>query len=448
MISGSASNRRVVLCGLAALTGFGSVMWLDWPGLLSTDSLHQFEQALGGSFSDSHPPAMAWLWSCLLKLVPGPVGMLAVQNALFWAGDALLWAELGPARLAWVGVLGSGLYPPIFALLGIVWKDVQMSCAMLSAAALLLLILRKRFGRWWLAPALFLLQYAAAVRFNGILAVVPLLWLWMRAGFELPGRKRAIATALLSLFLLGFAWVFNRALTDTEDHLSQQYEVHDLVALSLDQDASLLPPAYWAGSRPLSLEEMGAIYDPIEPSFLFWPAQPMAHFDLVTNPKGMPRPASLSALHSAWWRGLVRFPTVILRRRWFLFTEMFGLRREYGCYDYVTQMKPNALGIRLGNPAMHDAASAALEVFRHGWLYRSWIYLALLAGCVVAAVRSGDGGLRAAVVAVAFSGLGSVVAYPLIGSGCDFRYLWWLMITSLLCLLLVMTGRRASDAGS
>jgi hypothetical protein len=253
---------------------------------------------------------------------------------------------------------------------------------------------------------------------------------------------------LMSLFVLGFAWVFNRALTDTEDHLSQQYEVHDLVALSLNQDASLLPSAYWAGSRPLGPEEMGAIYDPIEPSFLFWPARPMAHFDLVTNPRGMPRPASLSALHSAWWRGLVRFPTVILRRRWFLVTEMFGLRREYGCYDYVTQMKPNALGIRLGNPAMHDAASAALELFRHGLLYRSWIYLALLAGCVVAAVRSGDGGLRAAVVAVAFSGLGSVVAYPLIGSGCDFRYLWWLMITSLLCLLLVMTGRRASDAGS
>src|SRR5580698_4631115 len=113
---------RWTLCGLAALAGTAFVVWVDSPGLLSPDSLFQLDQAERHRFADGHPPVMAWIWSGLLHVVPGPLGMLWLQNILFWGAAALIWAELGPRRLAWVGILGSGLFPPIFVLLGIVWK--------------------------------------------------------------------------------------------------------------------------------------------------------------------------------------------------------------------------------------------------------------------------------------------------------------------------------------
>jgi hypothetical protein len=432
-------------CALAALVGFGLVVWVDWPGLLSTDSVRQLTQALSGHFSDSQPPLMAWIWSWMLGLKPGLGGLLFIQNALFWSADAVLWAELGPARLAWVGVIASGLFPPVFALLGMVWKDVQASSALLAALALLILAQRGRVGRWSLPAALLLLFYAAAVRFNGILAVAPLLWLWTRARFRLGRGWQGAATAGLALCLFGCAWALERSLVTQEDHLSQQYELHDVVGLSVDTGTNLLPEAYWGSDRKLTLEEMKATYDPIEPSSLYWPYGDQAHFELITNPRGTPPPERLAVLQGEWLRLLWRFRARLLSQRLLLMSHMFGLRPQYVCYDYITEMHPNPFGVALAHPRAQAWASKVLAHFRHGLLYRGWLYLLLLIGAAAFAQTSRSRFFRRSSLAVAASGIGSVLVYPIIGAGCDFRYLWWLMISALLCSFLAIAGRGVAD---
>ncbi len=432
-------------CGLAALLGLVLVLWVDWPGLLSTDSVRQLTQALSGHFSDSYPPLMAWIWSWMLWFRHGLGGMLFMQNALFWSADAVLWAELGPARLAWVGVMAFGLLPPVLALTGMVWKDVQAASALLAAVALLVLLQRGRLGRWSLFPALLLLFYASAVRFNGILAVTPLLWLWVSAGFRLERRWQGLAVAGLAVGLFGCAWALGRSLVTEEDHLRQQYELHDVVALSVDTGTNLLPDAYWGSERKLSLEEMTATYDPIEPSSLYWPYRDQPHFELVTNPRGVAPPERLVVLQSEWLRLLWPFRTRLLSHRWFLLTHLLGLRPEYVCYDYITEMHPNPMGIALAHPRAQAWVSKALSFFRHGLLYRGWLYLLLLVGATAFAQRSRSRFLRGTTLAIAASGVGSVLVYPVIGAGCDFRYLWWLMISALLCLFLAIAGRGVVD---
>jgi hypothetical protein len=434
-----------VQCGLAALAGFAVVIWVDAPGLLSTDSLWQLEQAQRHQFSDAHPPAMAWVWSRLLGARPSPIGMLILQNALFWSASALLGMEFGPRKLPSLGVLGLGFFPPVFALLGVVWKDVQMASALLFALALVLLVSRGRLSRWALAPVLLLLGYAAAVRFNGLLAVAPIVWLWVGALVTLTGRWRSALTVALSLVLAALAWTIDRGLAVGEEHLSQQYEVHDLVALSLDAKRSLFPDLYWGGRNPLTLEEMAAGYEPLEPSSSFHYPPNTPHFDLISNLRGAPPSERLAALSTAWIAMLARYPRNVLRHRWFSLTHMFGMRPRHVCYDYATEMESNDLGVGLKHPSVHDAALKVLAIFRHGLLYRGWLYLGLLAGATAAAWRCHSGFFRDATLAIAASGLGSVLAYPLIGAGCDFRYLWWLMISALLCLLLANAGRGVVD---
>ncbi len=440
------SRDRWLPCALAALAGCAFVVWVNAPGLLSPDSVWQLHQAMLHQYSDQHPPVMAWVWSGLLAVVPGPTGMLILQNVLFWGADALIWAALGPAQLAWVGVLASGLFPPIFALLGIVWKDVQMASALLLAIALLIVQSRRRLAPWALVLALTLLVYAAAVRSNGLLAVAPILWLWLGSLGGLHGRRRLVAAAGLSLAVGICSWTLNRTLTSVEDHIGQYFEVHDLIGLSLDARTSLFPAGYWESRAQLSLDEMAAGYNPLEPSSSFWHPENGPHFEILSNPKGAQPSERLKVLRSAWIAALLRYPGNIIRDRWSLMTHVFGMRKAYDCYDYITEMQPNDMGVALKWPAVHAAVLKRFEIFRHGLLYRGWIFLLVLTGSVVFARRSRSGFVRGATLSIALSGVGSVLVYPVLGASCDFRYLWWLLISAMLCLFLAIMDRESGNA--
>jgi len=430
-----------MLCGLAALAGVGFVVCVDSPGLLSPDSVYQLDQAQRHRFADGHPPVMAWVWSGLLGVAPGPLGVLVLQNVLFWGAVALIWAELGPRRLAWLGVLGTGFFPPIFVLLGIIWKDVQMGSALLAAIALLLLIHRRRIGHWGLAPALLLLTYGCAVRLNGIMAVVPLLWLWIVVWREGSPSRQLALTGGLSLAVLAFSLTLNRSLTDDEEHASQRIEVHDLEGVSLDLGTSLFPDAYWAGREPLTLSQIAAGYQPLEPTSSFWYPPGGPHFDSLTSPKGSPPSPRLQALRMAWLEMLWQHPRNILRQRLLAVGHMFGVRWRYVCYDYITEMQSNVLGIELRRPALHAAVLGVFARFRDGLLYRGWLYSLLLVGATAFAQRDSPPFFRRTTFAIALSGVGSVLIYLLTGTGCEFRYLWWLVIAALLCLFLAIVGR-------
>jgi hypothetical protein len=194
----------VVLAGMAcALLAVNIVAF--YPGFLSNDSIDQLTQASGDKpLEDWHPPVMAVVWRVLLEFSGGRIGAMVVWQCV------LLWAALGILAVyvykrsgqRWLSMmpLGLGGMPFVINLSGVIWKDVQMAVSLLLAAVLLIvleyLVGRRRYVV--LSAAGLLIIYAGSIRYNALIAAMPLLWLVWRAL-----RFRRAASVAIGLIVAG-----------------------------------------------------------------------------------------------------------------------------------------------------------------------------------------------------------------------------------------------------
>src|SRR5579862_9430353 len=97
-----------------------------YPGYLTTDSSLQLYTVRSGDFTD-YSPMMTALWSALEYVTAGPFPMLALQSGLFLFGlDAILRKLLAP-RAAAVTATCVLLFPPVFAVMAVIWPDALMA---------------------------------------------------------------------------------------------------------------------------------------------------------------------------------------------------------------------------------------------------------------------------------------------------------------------------------
>src|SRR5215471_15427009 len=126
---------RVIACATSATLGIALTVACFYPGYMSSDSVDQLGQARSGVFNDWHPPLMSFVWRFTDQIIPGPLGMLILNNVLFWSGIALIcYRCLEESAAPAIAVLG--LLPPVFGQLSTVWKDVAFGASMIFAFAL------------------------------------------------------------------------------------------------------------------------------------------------------------------------------------------------------------------------------------------------------------------------------------------------------------------------
>ena len=281
-MSGPVGTRRRILAvlGVAGL-GTLSIALFFYPGYLNGDSHWQWLQARGDvPYSDVHPVVMAWVWSWLDPIVPGPGLLFLLHLLLFWLGLAASVALYVRGLPAACGVtLFLGIFPPISAMLSQVHKDVGMVASLLIGFALI--GAAARTARRWLLPlALVPLWYAIALRHNGAAAAAPLIvWgiaLW--AGPALPGTppwKRTLGclagAAVVLLALLGSSVAATRAiLSRGGEHLAadQLTLTFDLAGVSVRTGSNRIPSL--GSGPPLSLEDVRGLYHPHTVFYAYW----------------------------------------------------------------------------------------------------------------------------------------------------------------------------------
>jgi hypothetical protein len=198
----------LVLGGMGLACAIATVL-LFRPGYMSLDSSVQLSQARSLELSDHHPVLMSLLWRYLDKLVEGPFGMLVLMSGLYWAGlTAILGSLRWPIWLRALAVPLLGFYPPVFCVVGAIWKDSLMQGTLLAALGCFLGYERSRW-KGWLVFGLLLTAFGLSVRHNGIAAAWPLLALpilsarWMTR-LRVPLRPFAAAglSALISAVTL------------------------------------------------------------------------------------------------------------------------------------------------------------------------------------------------------------------------------------------------------
>lgn len=390
----------------AALIGLGFTLLCFWPGYMSEDSISQLTQARSADYDPWHPPAMSWVWRTVDRVAPGPGGMLALHSLLFWSGLALVAGRtIERPAAAFAAVLAIGLLPPVFGLLSTIWKDVALGVSLIVGFALLL-VAHERRSLAAVFLALPFLCYAAAVRYNGAAAVLPLaLWGGSVLSASLPPRWRRRRTSVAVGGLLFAAVV--------------------VVAVALN--------GWLAGGRtPRSMR------------VLF--VQDMAAIAIASHeriPPPSPVEESAPAIMARWRDAIARHPGAYLRYRTQAYARLLGVGPPAVCYPLQERsVTPNPFVPDAPPTALNRRVTAVLGAVKNGPLFRAWIYFALVLVLPAVAWLHGSD-RRVAATVLGASGLLYIVPYFVIAPDCDFRYSWWTVLATLL-LSLVVFGRATA----
>jgi hypothetical protein len=430
---------------LAAIVGIATVAWVYYPALMSPDSISMYRDALTGVLhGDRKMPLTAFLWAFILRVHEGPFPLLLFQNLIFWSGLALVVRSCGlsPAWSA-TAVLAIGAVPPVFALLGTLWADVLLGAFLVLFLGMALLA-RDRGSRSLLLLSLVPLWCGLAARTNGLPAVVPLAvwWAALWLGIARPERPRAGRVALHALLLLvmmvGATRLFVRAVvtggTGASARGLQFSMFHDLAGISV-HSGTLHLPAYVHRAIPgFTLDTMRAVYDPADVNkFVYNPGWRIEMFTTTD-------PVNARELRRTWWHAVRVHPGAYLRRRVDAITTGLQLRGVH--YPFHAIIDSNDLGL------VHDRRPVtervlAFHTATRGLFFRGWLFLLASGAVVVAGWRH----RRWSAVAAATSGICYVAPVALISAGADFRYIWWMIIATLVgALLLARDGGLPAPA--
>lgn len=384
-----------------------------YPGTLDPDSTTQLHEALSGHLTDWHPPIMAALWRLLLNVKAGPAPLLALHVGLYWTG---VWAicDATAREPKWRSLLPllAALHPLALVMLGGIQKDVGLAASLIAAFGLLFRqrTLKRRVTPLMAIAIAALLAYAALVRWNGMLAVAPLLLYWFR-----PRRDRPlIVTAATAILFLAFipvaSFVDHGLLRASHTHPESSLEIFDLAGTahfsSDDRLLDLRPGCY----RPY-----------------FWDLLDSAPCGRVFQQLAGPDGTTLSdttadALTKRWMKAIATHPMAYAEHRLAHFNS--------STYFLVSPTARCASAPTYSGCDQPRARQIVDDFVKKNLLYWPCLWLAAGAWLVF------RGRASAAVRALASSGILYGLGYLFVGVATDWRYHLWTTLAISMALAL------------
>lgn len=408
------------------------------PGFMSPDSLYQYRQAMGlAPLNDAHPVIMAMLWRTLAS-ISNDTSMMLLFHQLFYWGAILLLTMLFSQRLIYrlVLLLAIGFCPPLVITSLHIWKDVGMMCALaLSCAALLGFI---RYRHWiWLVVAAFALFYAVAVRINGF---IPALFLLFCLGYLAVGHLKLSMmkkAALIPLTMIVLSMAYFQGLAVINAKAEKSYGlgtllVWDLAEVSLAKGEDVMPSYILrVGTGPV-LEDLARVRLR-EANFPFW---------AVVSP--FPPQEYETRLLPDWLSVVAANPVPYLRHRAHVFLVMLGIGIEKPYYPYHAKIDPNEFGFGFNHISQERADSYArgFERLASTVFYKPWLYLLLCIVALVIAYRrlrrmTGDRDEQVLAAMVASSGIANACSLFFLATAADYRYMIWTVFAGAISTALV-----------
>ena len=415
-------------------------LWLWQPGYMSFDSAYQWQQGRLGQYDDGHPPLMAMLWGVVDRVVPGPLGMFALQAVLFWTALAGIGAGLAwPPRWRALVVLAWGLWPPLFGLLAHVWKDVwTMALFALSVWALQAEL--RRPSAWLRAAALGALLLGCAFRHNAISGALPLVAWWAartlgahalpagRAGWRLLGLTLAAAL----LLQVGAGLPARRPAVRRVRAVWSPVALWDMAGVSLREGRLLFPPGF--ATPELTLDELRGYFRDYSATTIFQTGHLRTTLYTSFSDEDEHR------LLMAWLRLPLDHGRAWAAHRLRLMALLFGWNRagrpDFQVFAPIRYELPGNPQLRYRPSRAQPYVMGALTRLSRTALFAGWLYLLLaFATAVVTGPLAARGpalpqaGLALAVALSCFAYSAPLV---LLAGSVEFRYLAWPILAALL----------------
>ena len=425
-------------------TGWVTIALYSYPGFMSFDSIEQLAQARGQMpVSDWHPPILPLIWNALEAIVPGPFPMVLLQCTLLLAGLYALFARTCSPRLAVAATLCVFVWPPVFTLMAVVWKDALMAGVLVASFA----ALTSGHRRMQVASLVGLLV-AALLRHNAIAAVAPILIVVSPWPAQRGPWARRLAGLAIAFALFIAAQLTNRALVE-----KRTYPFLNSVAL-FDIDGTLRyaePLSDNEAARLLAGVPLVSSIDIQQRALRAW--APDSWFGVVTGEhKLMDMPATAAqrdAVFAAWLRLIRNYPRAYLSARLRMFREVLGMQRvnrsRWHVFNAGSEDVPllGAYGIDIDRPHWQLAISLWLcELSRTSLLFQPWAYVLIgIALCIMLRRHRTS-------VALLASGFSYEAALFVAAPSADFRYSTWLVTCTLIAFATYTTSRARTTMWS
>jgi hypothetical protein len=437
-----------------ALRGFrwGSPAWfvalaaivlaaLSFPGELLPDAIEQLRQARSHHYTDWHPPAMAVVWSSLMRATHEPGSLLLLHQLLYGAGFALLadaCFRTGRLRQAWALALASCF--PVFVFYNrLLLKDVAMASSLLAAAGVLYWYAAQGLRRpWWATViAAVVLAYGVLVRINAVFAFGPLLLLFFERTSRLKGPALLGFAMAASVVALPVGDVVNhRVLGAQRLDVMQQLQIYDLMGI----EARTGDEGVWAPHR-VPLADARHCYSPVWwDTFSAWGA--CVWLRPAMGESGNDNPPEVIEERSRLWRAaILQHPLAYLAHRASHFNSSiyFAVPSFHQRYKHLSdQHVPGEEGPALQRKIVLDYAKVSALVWPVTWLALGVVGLVALRRRDASDVQARYS--RALIVSALLFSLG----YFVVGIGTDVRYHYWSILA--ICNGLLLSADSILDA--
>jgi hypothetical protein len=437
--------RRALVLALVA-SGFAMTWRVFAPGIVNWDSGWIRDMARTGRFEDWQSPVMGLIWREIERLgIEGSFGMFALTILLFWTGVALL--ALHAARTSTpraVIVVLMGLAPPVFVILGVVWRDVFFASLWLLAVALAVTSLDQPARTRWLLRglAIVLILVGYLCRSNALFAA-PVLLVYAVRPEAFAWKRLAVAYVPLVVALFALMQVmFYGVLQAERKNALHSVFVFDLAGISHFSGQSVFPVTY-TPEQTRMIET--SCYNPA-----YWDAvwlwEPCSFvMKGLTKPDdpwfGTPR------LRPVWLRAIVSNPVAYVRHRLAYFNAL--LTRQNLVLWTIDVLNPEVFKgqpqIRTDDPVFMAHRRLTETLHATTPLYRTGLYLGLAMVLTVIGWRRRDDAQGALALASGLSAVVFVSTYAVFGVAAEYRYGLWATFAALFGLAMVAgTARRRS----
>ncbi len=403
---------------------------LHFPGEMTNDSKVQLNEALAYSFSDLHPPVMAYVWSYLIRFFDAAPAMLAFHLVFHWLGLCLISLGLlrTERRLLAIAILLLGFFPALMFHNGFLHKDVGMASTFLAAFSMVFYykIQNKRVPILLYVPVLLLLTYGFLVRANGIFALGPLvIYTCLGSYWQKKFIRPLIVSILISVAALPISQLLNQQVLQARS-LETTYSLilFDLAGIAKNaNDLSVLP-----ASTDISSDSLARCYTPFwwDP-FSYWGEckASTAHFgesNQISEEQLMQR----KALKGLWIKAILKHPMAYLEHRLKVFnSELYFIVPAYHC-QYAS-------GCGVGQDI---ARATKLDYVKNNFLF--WPVFWMVIGGIVLTILPSDSAYKqgGAPKMLMLSGVLYLMAFSLVGVATVNRYAYWPILAILLGLFL------------
>lgn len=422
-----------------------------WPGIMTNDSIAQWDQMLIGAYSNHHPAIHTltnWLFT---RLWLSPAAVATAQILALAAVFGLTMHELArlglprAAQLALTALFACSLVNVTMVIT--LWKDIPFSIAILALFGASLRTFRTR-GAWLttaggMAAMALALAVIALYRHNGWPLVVVVLPSLLALGPAVRWHHVArVAAGVLALFLLVNAGLYRLVGVAPADSLTKQvfqlYQIGAVLDAGVElsaQDAALL-------SEVLPVDEWRDKYS----CYSIYSVLYDENFDLQALDR---RAAEVDAL---WLRLVVENPEPVIENAicrsavvWRVSQPVDGHLNTVGLGQTIV---PNTLGL-VTAPVLPDLFQLLRRVGRQAttpdWIWLVWrpatyLYLSIFAVVVYSVRLRSPRPLALLVPAVAQS-----LMLLLLSINQDFRYQYGVYMIGLLAPALLLVGGPEHD---